>query len=97
MGSCAGAVTQASGKDSGSAPEFGERGLRMSDYLAIRPITRHDYEQWLPLWNGYNAFYCRAGERRSIRHHLDDLVALFDAYEPMHAFGRRKRKGGSSD
>jgi hypothetical protein len=34
----------------------------MSDYLAIRPITRLDYEQWLPLWNGYNAFYGRAGE-----------------------------------
>ncbi len=27
----------------------------------IRPITPSDYDQWLPLWNGYNAFYGRSG------------------------------------
>ena len=27
----------------------------------IRPVTRADYDQWLPLWDGYNAFYKRVG------------------------------------
>jgi GNAT superfamily N-acetyltransferase len=34
----------------------------MSPNLHIRPITPNDYEQWLALWDGYNAFYGRAGE-----------------------------------
>ena len=27
----------------------------------IRPVAAADYAQWLPLWEGYNAFYGRAG------------------------------------
>ncbi|MEN7432124.1 GNAT family N-acetyltransferase [Chromobacterium sp. TRC.1.1.SA] len=30
--------------------------------MIIRPVDRNDYEAWLPLWDGYNAFYGRAGE-----------------------------------
>lgn len=30
--------------------------------LQIRPVTQTDHHQWLPLWQGYNAFYGRAGE-----------------------------------
>ncbi|TIT50729.1 MAG: GNAT family N-acetyltransferase, partial [Mesorhizobium sp.] len=26
----------------------------MSNPIIIRPVTRHDFEQWLPLWDGYN-------------------------------------------
>ena len=33
----------------------------MSGDLTIRFVTRQDYAQWLPLWDGYNAFYGRAG------------------------------------
>ena len=29
--------------------------------VAIRDITPSDHEQWLPLWDGYNAFYGRSG------------------------------------
>lgn len=29
--------------------------------LHIRPIRREDLNRWLPLWEGYNAFYGRAG------------------------------------
>jgi hypothetical protein len=29
--------------------------------LIIRPVARTDYDQWLPLWNGYNTFYGRSG------------------------------------
>ncbi|AHK44840.1 MULTISPECIES: GNAT family N-acetyltransferase [Ensifer] len=58
----------------------------MTDAVRIRPIVRSDYQQWLPLWDGYNAFYGRSGATA-----LDpDITAMtwsrfFDAYEPMHA------------
>jgi GNAT superfamily N-acetyltransferase len=29
--------------------------------LMIRPVARTDYDQWLPLWDGYNTFYGRSG------------------------------------
>src|ERR1700688_286470 len=29
--------------------------------LSVRPITKQDYDQWIPLWEGYNAFYKRSG------------------------------------
>ena len=28
----------------------------MTDTIAIRLLQRSDREQWLPLWEGYNAF-----------------------------------------
>jgi GNAT superfamily N-acetyltransferase len=28
----------------------------------VRPIEQDDFSAWQPLWNGYNAFYGRAGE-----------------------------------
>lgn len=27
--------------------------------MLVRPIEEHDHELWLPLWDGYNAFYGR--------------------------------------
>lgn len=30
--------------------------------LTVRPARFADHDQWLPLWDGYNAFYGRAGE-----------------------------------
>jgi GNAT superfamily N-acetyltransferase len=33
----------------------------MDDSLLVRPIERSDYDNWRPLWDGYNAFYGRAG------------------------------------
>jgi GNAT superfamily N-acetyltransferase len=53
---------------------------------AVRPLSRDDFAQWLPLWQGYNAFYGRSGDTA-----LPDAVTrmtwerFFDAYEPMHA------------
>ena len=29
--------------------------------LVIRPVRRDDYDAWLPLWEGYSAFYGRSG------------------------------------
>jgi GNAT superfamily N-acetyltransferase len=58
----------------------------MSESVIIRPIARTDHAQWLPLWDGYNAFYGREGETA-----LDPAITamtwarFFDAYEPVHA------------
>jgi GNAT superfamily N-acetyltransferase len=58
----------------------------MSVNLSIRPVTRQDYDQWLPLWEGYNAFYGRSGATAlppEIIHTIWER--FFDAYEPVHA------------
>ena len=58
----------------------------MPDELLVRRVARSDYEQWLPLWDGYNAFYGRSGPTALP---LDitrmTWARFFDAYEPMHA------------
>lgn len=52
--------------------------------VAIRPVAREDFDKWLPLWDGYNAFYGREGTMA-----LDPAVTrmtwsrFFDAYEPV--------------
>ena len=33
----------------------------MATDVTVRFIRETDYDQWLPLWDGYNAFYGRAG------------------------------------
>ena len=33
----------------------------MLSALLVRPLHRDDYDQWRPLWDGYNAFYGRTG------------------------------------
>ena len=58
----------------------------MSDSLVVRPVSRSDYEQWLPLWDGYNAFYGRVGETALAPEITRTTWArFFDAYEPVHA------------
>lgn len=52
----------------------------------IRPVAAADYAQWLPLWDGYNAFYGRSGPTA-----LPAAITqttwqrFFDAAEPVHA------------
>ena len=54
--------------------------------LIIRPVRRDDFEPWLPLWDGYNAFYGRSGPTALAREITDiTWMRFFDAYEPMHA------------
>jgi len=33
----------------------------MADEIRIRPVRQSDFDRWLPLWDGYNAFYDRSG------------------------------------
>ena len=58
----------------------------MSGQLTVRPVTRQDYEQWLPLWDGYNAFYGRSGPA-ALAGEITQMTwsRFFDAYEPVHA------------
>jgi GNAT superfamily N-acetyltransferase len=49
----------------------------------IRPVTREDFPQWLPLWMGYNTFYKRPDLPLEITQVT--WARFFDAYEPMHA------------
>lgn len=55
--------------------------------MTVRPIARSDYDRWLPLWDGYNAFYGRYGETAlPVEITQATWSRFFDAYEPMHAF-----------
>jgi GNAT superfamily N-acetyltransferase len=58
----------------------------MPSGLSIRSITRQDYEQWLQLWDGYNAFYGRSG-LTTLSPEITRMTwsRFFDAYEPVHA------------
>ena len=31
--------------------------------IRVRNVARTDFDQWLPLWEGYNAFYERVGPK----------------------------------
>lgn len=64
----------------------------MSDSLLVRPVARSDYAQWLPLWDGYNAFYGRSGET-ALAPEITQMtwVRFFDAYEPVHALVAESR------
>ena len=52
----------------------------------IRFVIPADFPQWLPLWQGYNAFYGRSGAT-ALPDHITQTTwtRFFDAYEPVHA------------
>jgi len=54
--------------------------------VAIRDITPSDHDQWLPLWDGYNAFYGRSGPT-ALPAEITDTTwkRFFDPAEPVHA------------
>ena len=58
----------------------------MINALAIRSLLRRDFDQWLPLWDGYNAFYGRSGGT-ALPSEITQMTwtRLFDPYEPMNA------------
>ena len=54
--------------------------------LTIRPVHPADYNQWLPLWLGYNVFYGRQGATALPAAITQTTWArFFDESEPMHA------------
>jgi GNAT superfamily N-acetyltransferase len=48
----------------------------------IRPVVDADFEQWLPLWTGYNTFYKRTVADEITR---KTWARFLDPDEPMHA------------
>lgn len=54
--------------------------------LVIRPVTPNDYDAWLPLWEGYNAFYGRAGATALAPEITQTTWSrFFNPDEPVHA------------
>jgi GNAT superfamily N-acetyltransferase len=57
----------------------------MSIEPTVRFVTRQDYDRWLPLWDGYNAFYGRSGVTAlSPAITAMTWARFFDSYEPVH-------------
>ncbi len=52
----------------------------------MRPVIQEDFIAWKVLWDGYNAFYGRAGET-ALPAEVTQMTwsRFFDAYEPVHA------------
>ncbi len=58
----------------------------MTSSPIIRPVRRPDFDRWLPLWDGYNAFYGRVGPTALPPEiTLTTWERFFDASEPVHA------------
>jgi GNAT superfamily N-acetyltransferase len=58
----------------------------MSTAVTIRPVRPGDFDQWLPLWEGYNAFYGRSGATALAAEITRTTWArFFDSHEPVHA------------
>ena len=58
----------------------------MTPELLIRPVRESDYEQWKPLWDGYNAFYGRK-DNTALPEATTAMTwsRFFDSDEPVHA------------
>ena len=60
--------------------------MKMTSTVRVRPIEQADLAAWAPLWDGYNAFYGRAGPTAL----SPEITAVtwrrfFDANEPVFA------------
>ncbi len=54
--------------------------------IKIREVETADFDQWLPLWEGYNAFYKRVGPD-AVPADVTRMTwaRFFDSYEPVNA------------
>jgi GNAT superfamily N-acetyltransferase len=58
----------------------------MFNCFLVRPVTQRDYEQWLRLWESYNAFYGSSGVAALPREITEvTWTRFFDDAEPVHA------------
>jgi GNAT superfamily N-acetyltransferase len=58
----------------------------MSSGITIRKLEKNDKAAWLPLWDGYNAFYGRQGTT-ALPQHITETTwqRFFDVNEPVYA------------
>ena len=60
--------------------------MSMGDPVVVRPAQRADFANWLPLWDGYNAFYGRSGPTALPRNITETTwQRFFDPSEPVFA------------
>jgi GNAT superfamily N-acetyltransferase len=58
---------------------------KVTDAIKIRDVGPSDYDQWLVLWDGYNAFYKRVGPNAlPMEVTRTTWARFFDDYEPVH-------------
>ena len=60
----------------------------MPQPITIRAVARGDFQQWLPLWEGYNRFYGRPVFPLEIT--KTTWSRFFDSGEPVHALVAEK-------
>ena len=65
-----------------------------ADQVVVRPVTSGDLAGWLPLWDGYNAFYGRRGPT-ALSRAITDLTwqRFLEPQEPVFALVA-ERNGG---
>jgi GNAT superfamily N-acetyltransferase len=58
----------------------------MTGKIVVRDVQRRDFDEWKPLWDGYNAFYGREGIT-ALPEEITNLTwsRFFDGYEPIRA------------
>jgi GNAT superfamily N-acetyltransferase len=58
----------------------------MTGKIVVRDVQRRDFDEWKPLWDGYNAFYGREGFT-ALPEEITNLTwsRFFDGYEPIRA------------
>jgi GNAT superfamily N-acetyltransferase len=57
----------------------------VTNAFKIRDVRPSDFDQWLPLWDGYNAFYKRVGPTAlPMKVTQTTWARFFDHYEPVH-------------
>lgn len=58
----------------------------MTGKIVVRDVQRRDFDEWKPLWDGYNAFYGRVGIT-ALPEEITNLTwsRFFDGYEPIRA------------
>jgi GNAT superfamily N-acetyltransferase len=54
--------------------------------ITVRSVQKEDFQSWMPLWKGYNAFYGREGST-ALPEDITQMTwsRFFDANEPVHA------------
>lgn len=66
----------------------------MPAQILIRPAVEADFDAWLPLWEGYNAFYGRSGTTALPVDLTRTTWSRFhDVEEPMHALVAESASG----
>jgi GNAT superfamily N-acetyltransferase len=62
------------------------RGTVTRRSVVIRPVRPADLSDWLPLWDGYNAFYGRSGPT-ALPHDITETTwrRFFEPAEPVYA------------